>query len=147
MIGKNGMINELIDISEGIRISRKAGTSGDICRASEIYKAYVEAYKSDDTLFTHLCALSAVYITGRIQGIREERAKKQTDKTVNPCAKCGTQSGTLQHRGTCYYYKCSHCGAQAIHASYICGDPAKVQRAEAETKARALTCWNRGYLI
>ena len=70
------MINELIDVSEGIRISHTAGTSDDICRASEIYKAYVEAYKSDDTLFTHLCALSAVYLTGRIQGIREERANE-----------------------------------------------------------------------
>lgn len=75
MIGKHGMINELIDVSEGIRISHTASTSDDICRASEIYKAYVKAYKSDDTLFTHLCALSAVYLTGRIQGIREERAK------------------------------------------------------------------------
>ena len=75
MIGKHGTINELIDVSEGIRISRTAGTSDDICRSSEIYKAYVDTYKSDDTLFTHLCALSAVYLTGRIQGIREERAK------------------------------------------------------------------------
>ncbi len=80
MIGKHGTINELINISEGIRISHTAGTSDDICRASEIYKAYVEAYKSDDRLFTHLCALSAVYLTGRIQGIREERAKAHKER-------------------------------------------------------------------
>lgn len=79
--------------------------------------------------------------------INEPEIDRQTDKTVNTCANCGTQSGTLHHRGTCYYYKCSNCGAQAIHASYICEDPAKVQQAEAETKARALMCWNRGYFI
>ena len=76
MIGKNGSINELIDVAEGVRISHTAGTSDDICRAREIYNSYVEAYSdSSDRLFTHVCALSAVYLTGRIQGIREERAK------------------------------------------------------------------------
>lgn len=78
MIGKNGSINELIAPTEGVRISHTAGTSDDICRAREIYTAYTETYKSDsDTLFTHLCALSAVYLTGRIQGIREERERQR----------------------------------------------------------------------
>lgn len=76
MIGKHGMINELIDVSEGVRISHTVATSDDLCRAREIYEAYVEAYKSRDTMFTHTCALSAVYLTGRIQGIREERARQ-----------------------------------------------------------------------
>lgn len=86
-----------------------------------------------------------------VQAICEELEplinEPETDSTVNPCASCGTQSGTLHHRGTCYYYKCSNCGAQTIGVSYTCGDPAQIQRAEAETRAQALTYWNRGDLI
>lgn len=144
--------------TEAAIISRDCGTIADIDRAQAIYRAYKAISESDhDKTFQEYCARAAIYRAGYIAGKREERARRRGSAPapctihLNPCANCGTQSGTLHARTNFtegeYYCKCSRCGAQTIHASYICGDPAQIQRAKAETRAQVLTYWNRGDLI
>lgn len=53
----------------------------EMYRAKDLYDAYVESRKqSSDTLFELMSLLSFIYDTGRVQGIREERAKKKGQK-------------------------------------------------------------------
>lgn len=68
----------LVTPSEAATLFNEFGTVNDIYRAKDVYKAHLELTKDEtDAHWRSLCALSAVYLAGRIQGIREERRKKQ----------------------------------------------------------------------
>ena len=64
---------ELITQEEIVSLSRYL-TLDDIQRAVKIAKAWQHPY-SDHPDCDYYCMLSSVYVAGRIQGIREERAK------------------------------------------------------------------------
>ena len=53
----------------------------EMYRAKDLYDAYIESRnQSSDTLWELMRLLSFIYDTGRVQGIREERAKKKGQK-------------------------------------------------------------------
>lgn len=69
---------ELIAPQEAAALSAKFGTTDDIFRAEEIYNEFLKLKGAEnDTRWKFLCAISTIYIAGRIQGIREERRKKR----------------------------------------------------------------------
>ncbi len=50
----------------------------EMYRAKDLYDAYIESgNQSSGTLWELISLLSFIYDTGRVQGIREERAKKK----------------------------------------------------------------------
>lgn len=84
MIGKNNA-PVLVDIKEDTRIARDYGTIDIITLALNIYnealkprigKPYVQDYE-----WQRACALAAVFYVGRMQGIREERARRRQTHT------------------------------------------------------------------
>lgn len=53
-------------------------TSEELCIAMDLYKAYRSAHSVDaDRVWDLMSLLAFAYITGRVQGIREERSKKK----------------------------------------------------------------------
>ena len=71
---------ELITPEEIVSITGRAGTIDSINRARDIEQAFLELNKGSDcsgNKWTYYCLLSAIYDGGRIQGIREERARKR----------------------------------------------------------------------
>ena len=99
-------------------------------------------------------ALAAVYLAGRLDGIREERAKRRGEQAqrrdvLEPCPKCGANRGTLLGIRHGFYCRCEKCGAQAIRATYDPEglNPTQEHRAQRETLAQAVRYWNHGDLI
>lgn len=69
---------QLITTEEAVTLCAKFATLDDIYTAEDIYLAYIDKVKGTcGERYAEMCALSAVYLTGRIQGIREERAKRR----------------------------------------------------------------------
>lgn len=69
---------ELITPHEAAELSDKYGTTDDIYRADDIYKAFIELKGSEsDNRWKFLYAIAAIYTAGRIQGIREERSRRK----------------------------------------------------------------------
>lgn len=70
---------EMITPLEAAELSSKYGTMDDINRADDIYKAYLKCKGNENISRWHfLRAIAAIYTAGRIQGIREERARRNT---------------------------------------------------------------------
>ncbi|MGN0574478.1 MAG: hypothetical protein ACI4J2_00470 [Ruminococcus sp.] len=70
----------LISAEEAAENARLFATTECMNRAHEICKAYMnipEVSTDSDRNWVQLCALAAVYCGGRIQGIREERARRK----------------------------------------------------------------------
>ena len=70
---------ELITPQEITAIMKRAGTVGDIERAEAIEREYIKVtgittFKNDPALH-YRCMLATIYQAGRIQGIREQKAK------------------------------------------------------------------------
>lgn len=70
---------ELITPQEITAIMKRAGTVGDIERAAAIAREYIKVtgittFKNDHALH-YRCMLATIYQAGRIQGIREQKAK------------------------------------------------------------------------
>ena len=77
MVGKK-LPEKMIGTDEALMLLDYA-TVEEMHRAMELYRAYRESQGTDsDYLWDLAKLLSFVYDTGRIQGIREERAKKLT---------------------------------------------------------------------
>lgn len=99
-------------------------------------------------------ALAAVYLAGRLDGIREERAKRRGEQAqrrdvLEPCPNCGANRGTILGTRHGFYCRCEKCGAQAIRVTYDPEglNPTQEHRAQRETLAQAVRYWNRGDLI
>jgi len=69
----------LISAEEVAKLFKRAGTVGSVERAIAIQRAY-SAISSYESSLESLLVLGAIYDGGRIQGIREERAKRDTKK-------------------------------------------------------------------
>lgn len=66
----------MIEPQEAIALFGYAKTD-EMYRVKDLYTAYREAKGTDtDSLWDLMSVLSFVYDTGRVQGIREERAKR-----------------------------------------------------------------------
>lgn len=66
----------MIEPQEAIALFGYAKTE-EMYRVKDLYTAYREAKGTDtDSLWDLMSVLSFVYDTGRVQGIREERAKR-----------------------------------------------------------------------
>ena len=77
MFGKNA-IQLLISPKETAELSIKAGIMiSSINIARDIEKAYLELETCNDCKWLHYGVLAAIFESGRIQGIREERARKR----------------------------------------------------------------------
>lgn len=79
MVGKQDTVI-LIDPEEVAELSRRAGTLESMYIAVDVIASYLKCSASSvgsALSWEQLCALAAVYDAGRIQGIREERAKRQ----------------------------------------------------------------------
>lgn len=69
---------ELITPQEAAELSDKYGTTDDIYRANDIYRAYLKRKDHEsDSRWRFLCAIAAIYAAGRIQGYREARAAQK----------------------------------------------------------------------
>lgn len=69
---------QLITTEEAVTLCAKFATLDDIYTAEDIYLAYIDKVKDTrDERYAEMCVLAAVYSAGRIQGIREERAKRR----------------------------------------------------------------------
>lgn len=71
---------ELITPEEIVSITGRAGTIDSVDRARDIEQAFFELNKGkacNDSKWAYYCLLSAIYDGGRIQGIREERARQR----------------------------------------------------------------------
>ena len=79
MIGKRTP-ESLISAEEAVRITIKESTLSDLLKGRKI----TDEWRKQKGPITHVYEidwmLSAIYIAGRIQGIREERAKKKAKK-------------------------------------------------------------------
>ena len=73
---------EMITAQEIVAICDKAGTIDSIDRARAIEQAFLELNKDDntDSKWKYYCMLAAIYDGGRIQGIREEKARQKRAK-------------------------------------------------------------------
>lgn len=69
---------ELITPQEITAIMERAGTVTDIDRALEVAAEYISrnGAPADNREWHYICMLSNIYQAGRIQGIREQRAKQ-----------------------------------------------------------------------
>lgn len=77
MVGKK-MPEKMISTDEALKLFAHAGTE-EMHRVMDLYRVYRETKGTDpDVLWDLMCLLSFIYDTGRVQGIREERAKKLT---------------------------------------------------------------------
>lgn len=69
---------QLITTEEAVTLCIKFATLDDIDTAEDIYLAYMDKVKDTrDKRYAEMCVLAAIYSAGRIQGIREERAKRK----------------------------------------------------------------------
>lgn len=69
---------QLITTEEAVTLCIKFATLDDVYTAEDIYLAYMDKVKDTrDESYAEMCALAAIYSAGRIQGIREERAKRR----------------------------------------------------------------------
>lgn len=79
----------LVDIKEDTRVSREYGTIDTVDLALAIYNEALKprdgAPESDD-IFARCCALGAIFNVGRMQGIREERARRRQTHTDSEAA-------------------------------------------------------------
>lgn len=67
----------MITADEAVPLS-KFSTIKDMDFCWELYQAYLDTETfSGDPMFNTMCVFALMYNTGRIQGIREERAKKR----------------------------------------------------------------------
>lgn len=70
--------SELISPEEAINLFKYAKID-EVYRVKALYATYRQYRKTDnDISWYFMCLLSFVYDTGRVQGIREERAKTKT---------------------------------------------------------------------
>ncbi|MBP5580752.1 MAG: hypothetical protein J6X85_02995 [Ruminococcus sp.] len=68
---------ELITPEEAAELSHRFSTVGEVYRAREVFEEFMKLTTDEqDYNARFLWALASVYIAGRIQGIREERAKR-----------------------------------------------------------------------
>lgn len=74
MVGKR-QFPELITPEDAITLCH-FNTLDDLSRAHDLGEAWKTLY-SDDPKFDTVCKLAMIYTAGRIQGIREERAKRK----------------------------------------------------------------------
>ena len=75
MVGKNKIV-ERITPAEALKIFENS-TLEEIYIARDLYKAFTQARDcTNDSLWETLSLVSFAYMTGRVQGIREERSKK-----------------------------------------------------------------------
>ena len=76
MIGK-APFRQLIEPAEAMKLFRYAGCQ-EMCIAKDLHDIYREQRgEKGDSLWDMMSLLSFVYDTGRIQGMREERAKRK----------------------------------------------------------------------
>lgn len=76
MTGK-APFQQFIEPAEAMRLFRYAGCQ-EIRIAKDLHDIYREQREeTGDSLWDMMCLLSFVYDTGRVQGIREERAKRK----------------------------------------------------------------------
>lgn len=69
---------QLITTEEAVTLCIKFATLDDVYTAEDIYLAYMDKVKDTrDERYVEMCTLAAIYSAGRIQGIREERAKRR----------------------------------------------------------------------
>lgn len=123
--------------------------------ARDVYEAFMMISAGTPKRDRVADALAAVYLAGRLDGIREERDKRRGEQTqrrdvLEPCPKCGANRGTILGTRHGFYCRCEKCGAQAIAASYYSSKeltPVQEHRAQRETLAQAVRYWNRGDLI
>lgn len=84
MIGKNNT-PALVDIKEDTRIARDYGTVDIVTLALAIYnealKPRIGKPDEQDYKWLRACALAAIFDVGRMQGIREERARRRQTHT------------------------------------------------------------------
>ena len=66
---------ELITPTEALALS-EFNTAADLYRAHDIVTAWGKRHKNDST-FDYMCMCAMIYTAGRVQGIREERAKRK----------------------------------------------------------------------
>lgn len=79
MIGEN--IPQTLITPQEISVLRKYITLDELQKAAEVVRA-LQLRPSGDPTSDYYCMLSAIYAVGRIQGIREERARrKKKDRT------------------------------------------------------------------
>ena len=70
--------HQLITTEEAVTLCAKFATLDDVYTAEDIYLAYMDKVKDTrDERYAEMCAPAAIYSAGRIQGIREERAKRR----------------------------------------------------------------------
>lgn len=83
MIGKYSP-QELITPEEAIVLFKHARVT-EMYRAKDLYDAYIGSRKqSGNALWELMSLLSFIYDTGRVQGIREERAKPEERRGKKP---------------------------------------------------------------
>ena len=77
MVGKKELV-ERITPEEALEIFQNS-TLEEIYIAMDLYKAFKQAHGgTNDAIWDVLSLVSFAYMTGRVQGIREERSKKDT---------------------------------------------------------------------
>lgn len=77
MIGEN--IPQTLITPQEISALRKYITLDELQKAAEIVRA-LQLRPSGDPESDYCCMLAAIYAVGRIQGIREERARRKKDR-------------------------------------------------------------------
>lgn len=72
------VFKKMITAEEAAELARKFSTLDDLFTAEEIYTAAMKGRESSRvTKWEIMCSLAAVYIAGRVQGIREERSRRK----------------------------------------------------------------------
>ena len=96
MNGKYNVMPQLITPQESIKIFAHSSTE-KMYRVDDLYNNYIKCGKlRDASHFEFMRFLAFIYDTGRVQGIREERAKRKV-KMLNikksPCMAGQTNTG------------------------------------------------------
>lgn len=76
------VFEKMITAEEAAELAKNYSTLDDLFTADEIYKAAMKG-RSRDTKWEIMCSLAAVYIAGRVQGIREERQRRKNSCTLS----------------------------------------------------------------
>lgn len=86
---------ELITPAEAINL-QPFSLGSSLVRATNLYSTYEKrkGYIGEEDIFEFMCALAFVYDTGRIQGIREERARKRRKNKTSTGHQFGHHLGT-----------------------------------------------------
>lgn len=82
MIGKEP-IPRLITAEEAVELNKIAGTVDEMEIATEVFRESANMVKDLPYGYAFACRLATVWSAGRIQGIREERAKRKNAGAVN----------------------------------------------------------------